>query len=270
MWLVGAGPGGADLITLRGWRALERADVVLYDSLVDPELLEGLSARILYVGKRSGKHSMSQEKITELLGRLALAGNRVVRLKGGDPSVLGRVAEEALHLAELGIPFEIVPGVSSATAVPALAGIPLTHRPMADSFVVVTAHRSRDDVDFSIPAFQPRTTVVLLMARGTAPRWRQQLLDNGYPAELPVALVSRGSTPEQRVVVSSVERAVRDLEAARLPTPVLAVVGRVVTLREQLDPQRNRPAHGAQAGLDELVDPAISLDAIVASVSRPS
>jgi uroporphyrin-III C-methyltransferase len=140
VWIVGAGPGAPDLITLRGWRALREADVVLYDSLVDPSLLDGLPAVRVFVGKRCGAHAIAQERIFELLARLALEGRRVVRLKGGDPSVLGRGGEEALRLTELGVAYEIVPGVTSATAVPVLAGIPVTHRSVADSFLVATAH----------------------------------------------------------------------------------------------------------------------------------
>jgi siroheme synthase len=117
VWFVGAGPGDPDLITLRGWRALNEADVVLYDSLVDPRLLRDLAAELVFVGKRCGRHSLSQERILERLVEFALEGRRVVRLEGGDPSVLGRVGEEALRLAAWGIPFEIVPGVTSATAV---------------------------------------------------------------------------------------------------------------------------------------------------------
>jgi uroporphyrin-III C-methyltransferase len=234
VWFVGAGPGDPDLITLRGHRALQRADVVLYDSLVDPRLIEDLDAELVFVGKRCGRHAMSQQRIIDRIVELALEGNRVVRLKGGDPGVLGRVAEEALPLAERGIPFDIVPGVTSATAVPALAGIPVTHRGVADSFVVATAHRRADDEGLSIPAYHPRTTLVLLMARATVDRWRNALADRGYPPELPVALVSAGCTPRERVLVTNVAAASRDLAEADLATPVLAVVGAVVGLRGRL------------------------------------
>lgn len=232
--LVGAGPGDADLITLRGWRALQEADVVLYDSLIDPSLLAGLRARPLYVGKRCGQHAMSQEQINELLVGLALQGNQVVRLKGGDPCVLGRAGEEALALAEHGVPFEIVPGVTSVSAVPALAGIPITHRGTADSFTVVAAHRRNDDLRFSIPAFHPRTTLIIMMGRTSVEAWRDQLLELGYAPELPVAFVSAGCTPREQVLVTCVEMAAEDLRRAEFATPVLAVVGQVVRLRERL------------------------------------
>jgi uroporphyrin-III C-methyltransferase len=241
VWFVGAGPGDPDLLTLRGWRALQQADLVLYDSLVDTRMLAGLSAECVYVGKRCGRHSMPQEEINALLVKSARAGRRVVRLKGGDPAVLGRVGEEALELAERDLPFELVPGVTSATAVPMLAGIPVTHRGLADSFVVATAHRRSEEMSLSIPRYNAETTLVLLMARATAETWHAALVAGGYPHDLPVALVSAGSTPEQRVVITSVAAALRDLQAAELPTPVLAVVGRVVELHDRLG-KTHRPS----------------------------
>ena len=231
---VGAGPGDPDLITLRGWRALQQADVVLYDSLVDPGLLEGLDAEVVFVGKRCGRHSMPQEAITALLVRLALDGKHVVRLKGGDPTVFGRTGEEALGLARFGIEFEIVPGVSSAVAAPALAGIPVTHRGLADSVCVLSAHRQKDEPQLSIPPYHPRTTLVLLMALQTVETWGPQLLDRGYPADLPVAFISAGATARQRVVVTTVSRAAADSRAEQLDSPTLAVVGGVVSLRAAL------------------------------------
>jgi uroporphyrin-III C-methyltransferase len=236
--LVGAGPGDPDLLTLRGWRALQQAEVVLYDSLVDTRLLEGLSAQLVFVGKRCDRHAMSQEQITELLVRLAREGRRVVRLKGGDPGVFGRVGEEALSLAEEGVPFEIVPGVSSATAVPLVAGIPVTHRGLADAFVVVTAHRRNGELELSIPDYHARTTLVLMMARNTVREWRQELLARGYPRELPVAFISAGCSDRERVVTTTVRKAEDELRLADLDTPVLAVVGWVVPLRRRLGAAR--------------------------------
>ena len=187
---VGAGPGDPELITLKGWRRLQGADAVLYDSLIDERLVEELESELFYVGKRCGRHSMAQDQINALLAELAWGGKHVARLKGGDPAVLGRLGEELLYVAERGIPYEVIPGVSSATAVPMFAGIPVTMRGMADSFVIVTAHRREDARDFSIPPFNPRTTLVLLMALRTTELWREQMLRQGYPADLPVALVS--------------------------------------------------------------------------------
>lgn len=229
--LVGAGPGDPELITLRGWRRLQAADVVLYDSLVDERLLDGLEAERIFVGKRCGRHAVPQDRINDLLLRLARAGKRVVRLKGGDPLVFGRGGEEARHLAAHGVPFEIVPGVTSAVAGPAYAGIPVTHRGVADSVCVVSAHRMAGDDNFSIPPYHPRTTLVLLMATRTLPLWRRQLQLHGYPADLPVALVSAATTDQQRVLTTTVARVEPDARAAALDTPMLAVVGHVVDLR---------------------------------------
>lgn len=258
VWFVGAGPGDPDLITLRGWRALEGADLVLYDSLVDLRLLEGLAAECIYVGKRCGRHSMTQAQIIDRLARFALAGHRIVRLKGGDPAVLGRVGEEALGLAALDVPFEIVPGVTSATAVPELAGIPVTHRGIADSFVVATAHRRTEELGLSIPVYSAETTLVLLMARATAAAWSSELQARGYPGELPVALISAGGSDRQRVVETSVSEALRDLREANLDTPVLAVVGWVVRLRSRLEVMERRgalPEFATGAALASAVGP---------------
>ena len=231
---VGAGPGDPDLITLRGWRALQAAEVVLYDSLVDTRLLAEVTGRLLYVGKRCGKHAMPQEEISRLLAAQARKGLHVVRLKGGDGAVLGRLGEEMLYLARHNVPYEVVPGVTSATAVPAFAGIPVTHRGLADSFAVITAHRREDDGTFSIPPYRPTTTLVLLMSLGTTAQWREQLLAQGYPADLPVAFVSQGGSEAQRVLVTTLAEAATGVARAGLVSPTLAVVGRVVSLRERL------------------------------------
>ena len=232
--LVGAGPGDPDLITVRGLRALQEADVVLHDALVDPALLEGLRADLIYVGKRCGRHSRSQDQINELIAEMARRGLEVVRLKGGDPGVLGRVGEEALYLRERGIPYEIVPGVSSATSAPLCAGIPVTHRGVADSFALATAHRRGERREFSIPVYQPRTTLLLLMPVRTTPLWSAELIAKGYPADLPLAFVSCGSEPEQAVLVTTVEAAARDAAAVGITAPTMVVVGHVVALRERL------------------------------------
>ena len=231
---VGAGPGDPELITLKGWRALHAADAVLYDSLIDERLLEEVSGELFYVGKRCGAHAMAQEQINALLAEQALLGRQVVRIKGGDPVVLGRLGEELLHLVSLGIPYEIIPGVTSATSVAAYAGIPITHRGVADSFTVLTAHRRYDELEFSIPPYNARTTLVLLMALRTTAQWRAQLLRDGYPPELPVAFISDGCSERQRVLVTTLAEAADDLRGAGLRSPTLAVVGWVVQLREQM------------------------------------
>ncbi len=255
---VGAGPGAPDLITMRGWRALREADVVLYDSLVDSDLLDGLRGERIFVGKRCGRHALTQEEINELLLRLALDGRQIVRLKGGDPSVLGRVAEEALHLAAHGVTFEIVPGVSSATSVPSLVGIPLTHRGCADGFSVVSAHPRDGHEPRSIPPHHPRRTLVLLMAGATVREWTADLVRLGYPDDLPLAFISAACTPKQRVVVTTVACAADDFEAADLATPVLAVVGQVVLLRPLLAGKPAEPelAHFTEPARTAHLEPA--------------
>jgi uroporphyrin-III C-methyltransferase len=229
--LVGAGPGAADLITVRGLRALQAADVILYDNLIDHTLLDGLTAELVYVGKRCGaKHSVPQGRTLELLAAHALAGRTVVRLKGGDSTVLGRGGEEALHLAGLGIEVSMVPGVSNAIAAPELAGIPVTHRGIADSFCVVSAHRRNDELDFSLPPYHPRTTVVVLMGVRTLPVWRRQLFELGYPRDTPIAFITDAGGDRQRRLVSTLEAALEDASEAGLRTPTTAVVGGVVRL----------------------------------------
>jgi uroporphyrin-III C-methyltransferase/precorrin-2 dehydrogenase/sirohydrochlorin ferrochelatase len=231
---------------VRGLRALQRADVVLYDSLIDPSMLEGLRAETVHVGKRCGRHSMPQETINDLLVGYARRGRQVVRLKGGDPAVLGRVGEEALYLAEHGVEFEIVPGVTSAVAAPIFAGIPVTHRGIADSFVVVSAHRTADATDFSIPPYHARTTAVLLMATVTVEAWRDELVARGYPPDLPLAFVSRAGTPAQCVLVTDVAHAADVARVADLPSPTMAVAGWVVTLRERLGAAAVGSAEGGE------------------------
>lgn len=256
VWFVGAGPGDPELMTLRGARLLRTADVVLHDALVHPAILDEVSGQCVNVGKRCGQHSMQQEDISALIVALAAQGQRVVRLKGGDSSVLGRIGEEALVLAERNIPFEIVPGVSSATAVSSAAGIPLTHRGLADSFVVVAAHRREGGGDFSIPSYAARTTVVLLMANGTVENWSEQLLRSGYPADLPIALISAGCTERERIVETRISDVGDDLRKAGLETPILAVVGWVVTLRGRLAGGLSRQAPDEQESRGRLRDGA--------------
>jgi uroporphyrinogen III methyltransferase/synthase len=210
---------------------LEAADVILYDALVDTEILSGLRGDTIFVGKRCGNHSLSQKQIIELMVSLARSGKRVVRLKGGDPTVLGRGGEELLALARSGIAFETVPGVTSAVAAPLLAGIPVTHRGLADSFAVITAHRCGEEENFSIPPFNPRTTLIVLMGVGTVDQWRDQLHAEGYPSDLPVAFVTDASTGAQQVLVTTLEWAAEDAKFHAVRPPTTVVVGAVVSLR---------------------------------------
>jgi uroporphyrinogen III methyltransferase/synthase len=236
--LVGAGPGDPGLLTLRGREVLEEADVVVYDRLVNEALLELAppEARRIFAGKTRGDHTMPQGAINAVLIHHARHGRRVVRLKGGDPFVFGRGGEEAEALAAAGIPFEIVPGVSAAVAVPAYAGIPLTHRRLSSSFAVVTGHedpdKARPPVDWAKLATAV-DTIVVLMGQSRLGTIAQTLIRHGRAPETPVALISAGTTGTQTVVVESLAEA--GAVARTLDAPLLVVIGEVVRLRERLD-----------------------------------
>jgi uroporphyrin-III C-methyltransferase len=237
--LVGAGPGDPDLMTVRGLRCLRQADAVLYDRLVSREILAEASpaAELISVGKEAGKESghsqWGQEDINALLISLAREGRIVVRLKGGDPFVFGRGAEEALACREAGIPCEVVPGVSSAVSVPALAGIPVTHRGVAGSFAVVTGHcMGGDRVDWS--ALARLDTIVVLMGLARLEELATVLQRHGRAADTPVAVIANGSRPDERVVVGTLGDIATQAAEAGLRAPAMIVVGEVVRLRERL------------------------------------
>jgi uroporphyrinogen III methyltransferase / synthase len=239
VYLVGAGPGDPGLMTVRGREVLRRARVVVYDRLVNPALLDEAppGALRIFAGKHAGAHCMPQGQINALMIEHARRGRLVVRLKGGDPFVLGRGGEEALALAAAGIPFEIVPGVSAAVAVPAYAGIPVTHRGLASSFAVVTGHEDPDKeaagVDWGRLATSVDTIVVLMGAK-SLPRIVAELMTHGRPPATPVALIRRGTTEAQETLVGTLADIVGRAEAVALAPPVLAVIGAVVGLREKL------------------------------------
>ncbi|MGB0383693.1 MAG: uroporphyrinogen-III C-methyltransferase [Ardenticatenaceae bacterium] len=237
-YLVGAGPGRPDLITVRGLKVLREADTVLYDRLIPRELLgeAPAHAELIFVGKRAGHHVMRQEQITALLVERVRAGQQVVRLKGGDAFVFGRGGEEALALAQAGLPFEVVPGVTSAIAVPAYAGIPITHRNVASAFAVVTAHETPDKahstLDWSALAKMP--TLIVLMARRRIGIICQTLIDAGRPPNTPAAMVSCGTTDRQQVLIATLATLPEAVANSQLPTPALAIIGDVATLAHQL------------------------------------
>ena len=237
--LVGAGPGDPELMTVRGMALLRRADVVVYDRLLDPRLLDEapLGAQRIFVGKARGAHVVPQARINALLIAHARRGRRVVRLKGGDPFVFGRGGEEADALATAGIPFEVVPGVSAAVAVPAYAGIPVTHRGVASSFAVVTGHedetRTEAAVDWARLATAVDTLVILMGARNLR-RVAAKLLEGGRRPDTPVALIRWGTTHSQVTLTGRLDEIGGRAEAVRLAPPVVAVVGDVVALRERL------------------------------------
>ena len=248
--LVGAGPGDPDLMTVRGLAVLRRADVVVYDRLIDPRLLDEAPAcaRRVFVGKARGAHTLPQGEINALLIAHARRGRRVVRLKGGDPFVFGRGGEEAGALAAAGISFEVVPGVSSAVAAPAAAGIPLTHRGVASSFAVVTGHECEEHGVDRVRWAHLATavdTLVILMGLEHLPRIATALLEAGRAGDTPVALVERGTTSSQRVVVGRLDSIATLAEAASVRPPAVIVVGDVVALRSLL-------VGGTAGGSDEV------------------
>jgi uroporphyrin-III C-methyltransferase len=244
--LVGAGPGDPELITLRGARALAEADVVVYDRLVAPALLDLASpaAQRIYVGKEPGRVALPQAEIGQLLVARSLAGDTVVRLKGGDPFVFGRGGEELLACAEASVPCEVVPGVSSAVAAPAAAGIPVTHREVARSFAVVTGSTAHgDDVDLAGVA-TATDTLVILMAAGRLAETCRQLIEAGRAPDEPAAIVQWAWTPEQRIVRGTLGR-LPDLAAtARIGPPATLVVGEVARLADMVT---HAPASRAHA-----------------------
>jgi uroporphyrinogen III methyltransferase/synthase len=249
VYLVGAGPGDAGLFTLRGAELLGRAEVVIYDGLVNHELLRYVppDAEIIYGGKHDRTRCVSQAELNALLLAKALAGKRVVRLKGGDPFIFGRGGEEAEVLAAAGIPFEVVPGVSSVYSVPAYAGVPLTHRDHASSVTIVTGHdaplSAADKVDWAGLAKAPGTLVVLMGLRNI-PLIAETLITHGRSPDTPAAIISRGTTERQETLVGTLDTIAALASRTGIAPPAVTVIGEVVNLREQLNWFEQRPLFG--------------------------
>jgi uroporphyrinogen III methyltransferase/synthase len=239
VYLVGAGPGDPGLMTVKGLDCLRHADVIIYDRLVDESILSEArpDAEKIYVGKASNHHTLEQEMISHLLVQKAREGKVVVRLKGGDPFVLGRGGEEAETLVENHIPFEVVPGVSSAVAVPTYAGIPVTHRGIASSFTVVTGHKASEKGEPHIAwdkLSAGTDTLVILMGIGNLPHVVDQLIKNNKPVSTPVAVITHGTTGRQRCVTGTLEDITEKVKSENLQPPSVVVVGDVVQLRKYL------------------------------------
>ena len=240
VWLVGAGPGDPGLLSALALHALDHADRVVYDALVDPRILELARAGAVLeaAGKRGGRPSPSQPDISARLIRLARDGNRVLRLKGGDPCVFGRGGEEALALADANIPFRIVPGITAGIGGLAYAGIPVTHRDIASAVTFVTGHERGGAVPESLDwdaIAKGSPVIVLYMALNHLARIMARLIEAGRKPDEPVAIISKATTEAQRVLVSSLEGAAASAQAAQIEAPTIIVVGEVVRLRATLD-----------------------------------
>lgn len=238
VYLVGAGPGDPELLTMKAYRLLQSADTVVYDRLVSDEILASVSpaARLVFVGKASGHHSLAQHEINELLVRLTVDGGTVVRLKGGDPFIFGRGSEEALYLKKHSVAFEIVPGITAAQACSAYSGVPLTHRGVARSVQYITGHwRDGDSI-----ALMPETladqqqTLVVYMGLANLPLVVESVLAAGRPASTPVAVVERGTTNEHRQIIARLDSVINTVRNQNIQPPSLVIIGDVVAMADEL------------------------------------
>src|SRR4051812_49660723 len=225
VYLVGAGPGDPGLLTVRGRNLLERADVVVYDYLSNPQLLRHApQAKAIYVGKKAAAHSFTQDEINALLVEQARQGHRVVRLKGGDPFVFGRGGEECEALHAAGIPFEVVPGITAAIAAPAYAGIPVTHRDLNSSFTFITGHAAENtDENLDWSALAKLSALAFYMGVGALPRIVEKLIANGMSRDLPAATIQWGTMPKQTTVVATVGTIVDAVGRAKIGAPAITI-----------------------------------------------
>ncbi|MDR3566264.1 MAG: uroporphyrinogen-III C-methyltransferase [Negativicutes bacterium] len=249
VYLVGAGPGDYELISLKGLEYIKQAETIVYDRLADERLLAFArpDVELIYVGKASSDHTLRQEDINRLLVDKAKEGKTVVRLKGGDPFVFGRGGEEALELEAAGIPFEVVPGITSAIAVPAYAGIPVTHRGIATSFTVITGHEDPTKTESTIrwdKLAMGADTLIFLMGVENLPHITTKLIEHGRASGTPAAVIRWGTKPDQRVLVTTVAEAAAEVARQNIKPPAIFIVGEVVTLREKLAWFDRRPLFG--------------------------
>ena len=238
VWLVGAGPGDNELLTLKAARLIAQADAIVYDHLVDRAILElaRQDAECIYAGKQSSRHTMPQNEINQLLVDQARTGRSVVRLKGGDPFIFGRGGEELETLTESGIPFEVVPGVTAASGCAAYAGFPLTHREHAQAVTFVTGHLKDNTVNLDWPALaRPKQTVVFYMGIGAASEICRQMIAHGLPGDTPAAVIRNGTLPDQRTLLATLGNLPQRIAEEGIKPPALIVVGSVVGLHDKLN-----------------------------------
>ncbi|OXS80067.1 uroporphyrinogen-III C-methyltransferase [Domibacillus enclensis] len=238
IWLVGAGPGDPDLITVKGLKAIQKADVILYDRLISMELLEHAKegTELIFCGKLPDRHFVQQENINELLVDHARQGKQVVRLKGGDPFVFGRGGEEAAAAVQNGIEFEVVPGITSGIAAPAYAGIPVTHRDLGASFAIVTGHRKEgadEELKWASLA-KGIDTIAVYMGVKNLPHIQEKLIQYGKPKTTPAALIHWGTTNKQQTVTGTLETIYDVAQSAGITNPSMIVIGEVVRMRDEL------------------------------------
>lgn len=233
VFLVGAGPGNPDLLTVKALRLIQSADCVIYDRLVSAEIMSHVpkDALCLFVGKEAGFHSLPQDEINDLIVKQYHLGKSIIRLKGGDPYTFGRGGEEAEILCEANIPFEVVPGITAAAGCSAAVGIPLTHRNHAQSVRYITGHLKKGKLDLDWPSFSsPNQTLVFYMGLGALETITQQLLNHGCPSTLEVALIERGTTPQQRLLTGNLSNIAKRCLDRKMKSPCLIIIGSVVSL----------------------------------------
>ncbi|MSQ14599.1 MAG: uroporphyrinogen-III C-methyltransferase [Dehalococcoidia bacterium] len=270
VYLVGAGPGDPGLITLKGLKCLQQSDVVIYDRLINPQLLKHAKpgAEIIYAGKSVGYHTMTQEEINFLLISKAREGKKVCRLKGGDPFVFGRGGEEAEALVKEGLHYEVVPGITSAIAAPAYAGIPVTQRGLTSSFAVITGHEdpTKEEGQLDWAALAKMGTLVCLMGAENLPNIVNKLIEHGRSPSTPAALVQWGTWPKQRVVDGTLSDIVQRAREAKLGPPAVTIIGEVAALRDKLHWFDNKPLFGKRVLVTRSREQASRLSELLAEL----
>ena len=236
VYLTGSGPGDIELLTIKALKIIKIADIIVYDRLANPKILELAKKNItkIYVGKEDGKHIIPQDEINEILHKASLTYKNIVRLKGGDPFVFGRGAEEAIYLAKKGIKFEVIPGITSAIAVPAYAGIPVTHRGVSSSLRIVTGHKMLNNkiTEKEWKSFLNEETIVFLMSYHNLTFISEKLLSLGKDKDCPCAVISKGTTIQQKVVIGTLKNIVH--KSKNLASPSMFIIGKVVNLQKQI------------------------------------